>query len=208
MGIPVLILGESGSGKSTSLRNFNPEEVAIFNVAGKPLPFKKKMPYVINDANYTIIEKKLKENKFKKYVIDDAQYLMAFELFEKAKQTGYGKFTDIAVHYQNLLTTIIKETPEDCIVYILSHLEETNSGKLKMKTVGQMLDNQLTVEGLFTIVLMSFYSNKQYKFMTQTDGRTPCKSPLDMFESLEIDNDLKFVDEKIREFYGFDKGEK
>ncbi len=166
------------------------------------------MPFVINDANYSIIEQKLKENKFKKYVIDDAQYLMAFELFEKAKQTGYGKFTDIAVHYQNLLTTIIKDTPADCIVYILSHLEETNTGKIKMKTVGQMLDNQLTVEGLFTIVLMSFYSNKQYKFMTQTDGRTPCKSPIDMFDSLEIDNDLKYVDNKIREFYGFNKEEK
>ena len=205
MGIPVLILGESGSGKSTSLRNFEPTEVAIFNIANKPLPFKKKMPYLINTDNYDIIEKKLKEAKFKKYVIDDAQYLMAFELFEKARQTGYTKFTDIAIHFQNLLTTIINDTPKDCIVYILSHLEETNTGKLKMKTVGQMLDNQLTVEGLFSIVLMTYYSNKQYKFLTQTDGKNPCKSPMDMFESLEIDNDLKYVDEKIREYYEFDK---
>lgn len=201
MGIPVLIIGESGSGKSRSIKEFNPEEVAIFNVAGKPLPFKKKFPYTINNADYTTIEKKLKESKFKRYVIDDAQYLMAFELFEKAKQTGYNKFTDIAVHYQNLLATIIEDTPNDCIVYILQHSEETNTGKIKIKTVGQMLDNQLTVEGLFTIVLRSFYSNKQYKFITQTDGNTPCKSPEEMFD-LEIPNDLKFVDDKIREYYG------
>lgn len=163
------------------------------------------MPYLISTDNYSMIEKKIKEAKFKKYVIDDAQYLMAFELFEKAKQTGYTKFTDIAIHFQNLLATIINDTPKDCIVYILSHLEETNTGKLKMKTVGQMLDNQLTVEGLFSIVLMTYYSNKQYKFLTQTDGKNPCKSPMDMFESLEIDNDLKYVDNKIREYYEFDK---
>lgn len=158
------------------------------------------MPYLIDNATYDIIEKKLKEAKFKKYVIDDAQYLMAFELFEKAKQSGYNKFTDIAVHYQNLLATIINDTPNDCIVYILQHLEETNTGKIKIKTVGQMLDNQLTVEGLFTIVLRCFYSNKQYKFITQTDGTTPCKSPEEMFD-LEIPNDLKLVDDKIREYY-------
>lgn len=91
MGVPVLILGESGSGKSTSLRNFDPEEVAIFNVAGKRLPFKKKMPYVVDTSSYSTIEKKLKEAKFKKYVIDDSQYLLSFELFEKANQTGYRK---------------------------------------------------------------------------------------------------------------------
>lgn len=200
MGIPVLILGESGSGKSTSLRNFEPEEVAIFNVAGKRLPFKKKMPYTIETSTYSTIEKKLKEGKFKKYVIDDSQYLMSFELFDKAKQTGYTKFTDIAVNFQKLIATIVNDTPADCIVYLLHHVEETNTGKIKIKTVGQMLDNQLTVEGLFTIVLMAKYSNKEYKFVTQTDGSNPCKSPLEMFD-LEMENDLKLVDQKIREYY-------
>lgn len=200
MGVPVLILGESGSGKSTSLRNFDPEEVAIFNVAGKRLPFKKKMPYVIDTSSYSTIEKKLKEAKFKRYVIDDSQYLLSFELFEKAKQTGYGKFTDIAVNFQNLIATIVNDTPADCIVYILHHVEETDGGRIKIKTVGKMLDNQLTLEGLFTIVLMTKYSNKEYKFVTQTDGTTPCKSPMDMFE-LEIPNDLKMVDETIRKYY-------
>lgn len=120
----------------------------------------------------------------------------------RLNKQAIGKFTDIAIHYQNLLATIIEDTPDDCIVYILQHLEETNTGKVKVKTVGQMLDNQLTVEGLFTIVLMSYYSNKEYKFVTQTDGNTPCKSPIDMFD-LEIPNDLKLVDTKIREYYEF-----
>lgn len=200
MGIPVLILGESGSGKSTSLRNFDPEEVAIFNVAGKRMPFKKKLPYIIETSNYTQIENKLKEGKFKKYVIDDSQYLLAFELFDKANVAGYNKFTTMAVNFQRLISTIVNDTPKDCIVYLLHHTEETNTGKIKIKTVGQMLDNQLTVEGLFTIVLLAKYSNKEYKFLTQTDGSNPCKSPMDMFD-LEIPNDLKLVDQKIREYY-------
>ena len=164
------------------------------------MPFKKKMPYIIETSNYGKIISRLKEGKFKRYVIDDSQYLMSFELFDKAKLTGYGKFTDIAVNFQKLISSIVNDTPPDCIVYLLHHTEETNTGKLKIKTVGQMLDNQLTVEGLFTIVLMARYSNKEYKFITQTDGSTPCKSPMDMFD-LEMPNDLKIVDNKIREYY-------
>lgn len=111
-----------------------------------------------------------------------------------------GKFTSIAVNFQNLIATIVNDLPDDCIVYILHHVEETEGGRIKIKTVGKMLDNQLTVEGLFTIVLMAKYSNKEYKFLTQTDGTTPCKSPMDMFE-LEIPNDLKVVDDTIRKYY-------
>lgn len=164
------------------------------------------MPFEIETSNYNTIISKLKEAKFKRYVIDDSQYLLAFELFDKAKQPGYNKFTDIAVNFQKLISTIVNDTPDDCIVYLLHHTEETNTGKIKIKTVGQMLDNQLTVEGLFTIVLLARYSNKEYKFVTQTDGSNPCKSPMDMFEN-EIPNDLKLVDNKIREYYELDKGE-
>ena len=119
---------------------------------------------------------------------------------KKQNKQVIGKFTDIAVNFQNLIATIVNDTPADCIVYILHHVEETENGRIKIKTVGKMLDNQLTVEGLFTIVLMTKYSNKEYKFVTQTDGITPCKSPMEMFD-LEIPNDLKLVDNIIRKYY-------
>lgn len=201
MGIPVLILGESGSGKSRSIKNLNPNEVAIFNVSGKMLPFKTKFPNTINTSDYDIIRTKLKENKFKTYIIDDSQYLMAFELFDKVNVSGYGKFTDIAVHFKNLLTTILKQTSPDTIVYFLHHSEETANGKIKIKTVGKMLDEQLTLEGLFGIVLLARAVNGKHTFLTQSDGSNPCKSPEEMFDKNEIENDLKIVNEKIREYY-------
>ena len=199
MGIPVLILGESGSGKSTSLRNFGTDEVLIFNVAGKPLPFRKKLNRV-NNATYPVIAAHLKEKKYKKYVIDDSQYLLSFELFKRSKETGYGKFTDIAVDFRNMIDYIVRGLPDDIILYLLHHCSTTNEGKVKAKTVGKMLDDQLTVEGLFSIVLMSQADNGKYKFVTQSDGTTTCKSPMEMFP-LEIDNDLKMVDKTIREYY-------
>lgn len=203
MGIPVLILGESGSGKTTSLRNFNENEIGIFNVAGKPLPFRKKLPKV-NNATYAEIIKGLKLGKVKTYVIDDSQYLMAFEMFDKAKETGYNKFTDVALNFRNLIDYIIRGTPDDYIVYFLHHTETTDTGKIKAKTSGKMLDNQLTLEGLFSIVLLCKTDGKEHYFETQSDGYTTCKSPMEMFE-LKIDNDLKKVDEIIRNYYDLNK---
>ena len=199
MGIPVLILGESGSGKSTSMRNFDPSELTVFNVANKLLPFRKKLN-VINNAGYGTIGKELQKQEKKIYVIDDSQYLLAFELFNRAKEKGYDKFTDIAVRFKKMLDYIIKGTPEDCIVYLLHHCETTDTGKIKVKTVGKMLDNQLTVEGLFSIVLYAFVEDDNHLFMTKNDGFCPAKAPMGMFEPI-IDNDLKFVDTTIREYY-------
>lgn len=199
MGVPVLILGASGSGKSTSMRNFEESEIGIFNVAGKPLPFRKKLPKVDN-ATYEKIYKVLKEPKLKKYVIDDSQYLMAFESFDHAKETGYGKFTNMALNFRNLIDFIIRGTPPDCIVYMLHHTELSEDGKLKAKTLGKMLDNQLTVEGLFSIVLLCQVEGSEHYFITNSDGSNPAKSPMDMFE-MKIDNDLKFVDTTIRQYY-------
>lgn len=200
MGIPVLILGESGSGKSASLRNFEPADVSIFNVAAKPLPFRKKLP-MKSTADYSVICQGIQQSQKKAFVIDDSQYLLCFESFAKAKETGYGKYTDMALHFYNLVQFVIRQTPPDVIVYFLHHTDtDGNTGKVKAKTMGKMLDNQLTLEGLFSIVLMAYTDGKKHVFVTQSDGMTTCKSPMDMFPA-EIDNDLKAVDQAIRAYY-------
>lgn len=199
MGIPVLICGESGAGKSASLRNFSPDEVGVFNVASKPLPFRSKLP-VVNGASYGTIIKGLSNPSRKVYVIDDSQYLMAFEFFDRAKETGFQKFTDIGLNFRNLIHFVITQTPADCIVYFLHHVEQTADGTYKAKTIGKMLDEKLTVEGLFSIVLYCKASKDRHYFQTQSEGYTTAKSPMEMFQP-EIDNDLKFVDTTIREYY-------
>ena len=207
MGIPVLILGESGSGKSASLRNFEPEDVSIFNVAAKPMPFRKKLP-TRSTSDYGMITASIAQSKKKSFVIDDSQYLMCFESFARAKDTGFTKFTDIALHFYNLVQFIINGTPPDVIVYFLHHTEtDSNTSKTKAKTMGKMLDNQLTLEGLFSIVLMCVTDGKKHSFITQSDGFTTAKSPMEMFPDV-IDNDLKVVDQTIREYYELNnKGE-
>lgn len=200
MGIPVMVLGESGSGKSSSLRNFEPDEVGVFNVASKLLPFRKKLR-IVDKASYPVILKSLAHPKLKRYVIDDSQYLMAFEMFDRAKEKGYDKFTDVAVDFRNLIQFVIEKTPPNVIVYFLHHTETTDDGRIKAKTSGKMLDNQLTVEGLFSIVLLARTDGSRYWFDTRSNGMTTAKSPMDMFED-EIDNDLKFVDDTIREYWG------
>ena len=207
MGVPVLILGESGSGKSCSLRNFDPNEVGIFNVASKPLPFRKKMR-MLNEAKYQEIMAVLVKNQSKCYVIDDAQYLMAFSLFDRANEVGYKKFTDTAVDFYNLVQTVIKLTSEDTIVYFLQHIERDDTGRIKAKTAGKMLDNQLTLEGLFSIVLLCEAKGEEHYFVTQSDGTSTAKSPMGLFDSLKIDNDLKMFDDAIRNYYEFGKGDK
>ena len=200
MGIPVLILGESGSGKSASLRNFEADEVGIFNVASKPLPFRKRLS-CFSTSDYNQIMAGIQKGTRKAYVIDDSQYLMCFESFNRAKDTGFGKYTDFALHFYNLVQFVIKGTPDDTIVYFLHHTEQdSNTGRIKAKTMGKMLDNQLTLEGLFTIVLNCVTDGKKYSFITQSDGCTTAKSPMEMFP-MEIENDLKNVDQTIREYY-------
>ena len=206
MGIPVLIMGESGSGKSCSLRNFDKSEVVIYNIAGKPLPFRNQLNKADN-VSYTQIANNMIKKCFKTYVIDDSQYLMAFEMFDRAKESGYNKFTDVALNFRNLVDFVIKQMPADTIVYFLHHIETTETGKIKAKTSGKMLDNQLTLEGLFSIVLLCKTDGKEHYFETQSDGYTTCKSPMEMFD-FKIDNDLKMVDTKIREYYEINKEEK
>lgn len=206
MGIPVLVLGESGSGKSASLRNFDATEVSIFNVAGKPLPFRKRLPTAAT-SNYGEIMGLIQKSGKKAFVIDDSQYLMCFESFAKAKDTGYGKFTDIALNFYNLVQFVIRNTAPDVIVYFLHHTEtDGNTGKVKAKTMGKMLDNQLTLEGLFSIVLQCMTDGQKHVFITQSDGYNTAKSPMEMFP-LEMENDLKLVDQTIRDYYDMNEKE-
>ena len=201
MGLPVLILGESGSGKSTSLRNFNKDELVIYNVAGKPLPFRGGTQLNRADnVSYNTIMQNMSKKKFRCYVIDDSQYLLAFELFGRVAEKTYDKFTEMAVHFYDLIQFVIRQMPPDCIVYFLHHTDDID-GKVKAKTVGKMLNEKLTVEGLFSIVLMAKNLDGRYIFRTHSDGRDTVKTPMGMFEQDEIDNDLKAVDAAIREYY-------
>lgn len=206
MGIAVLVLGESGSGKSTSLRNFNQNDVRILNVASKPLPFRNKNGLkMANKATYAMIKGAVNSGQTLSYVIDDANLLMTFESFEKAQETGYNKFVVMAKNYEELLRYVIEDTPPDTIVYLLQHTETMDDGRVKAKTIGKMLDTQLTVESLFTMVLLAKTDGKKHWFETQSDGMNTTKTPMEMFSEPTIDNDLKMVDETIREYYGLKK---
>ena len=201
MGVPVLIMGESGSGKTFSLRNFDPTEVGIFSVEKGRLPFKGDFR-VKKRATYKDIGAIFKDPKLKRYVIDDAQYLLVNELFDRAKEVGYQKYTDMAVSFRNLIHSINYLLPDDVIVYILHHTEtDSNTGRVKAKTVGKMIDQYLTLEGCFDIVLLAETDGKEHYFVTQSDGNTTAKSPYGMFPE-KIDNDLKAVDTAIREYWG------
>ncbi len=201
----MLILGESGSGKSTSLRNFEPGEIGVFNVASKPLPFRKQLP-TANGATYETILRSLSAPKLRTYAIDDSQYLLAFEFFDRAMEKGYDKFTQLALNFKNLIQFVISNTPPDCIVYFLHHTETADDGTVKAKTIGKMLNEKLTVEGLFSIVLLCRSGKDRHYFQTQSGGISTAKSPMDMFPA-EMDNDLKLVDSAIREYWGLVPGE-
>lgn len=208
MGLPVLVMGESGSGKTYSLKNFSPDEVSIFSVEKSRLPFQKKLP-VMPHATYSDIEKVLKGKLNKKtYVIDDSQYLLVNETFDRAKESGYAKWTDIALHFRDLIHFINRDLADDVVVYFLHHTEtDSQTGRTKAKTVGKLLDNQLTVEGCFDIVLLARVEGEEHFFETQSDGFTTAKSPEGMFEK-RIPNDLKAVDVHIRNYYGYETNEK
>lgn len=207
MGIPVLVLGETGSGKTFSIKNFDVNEVGIFSVEKGRLPFRDKGFKIAKNATYPLIMKVLHDAKLKKYVIDDSQYLLVHELFNRVNETGYKKYTDMAVNFRNLIYMINHQLPEDVIVYFLHHVETNKeTGKTKAKTVGQMIDQYLTLEGCFDIVLYAGVDSNGHHFITQSDGTNTAKSPEEMFEA-KIENDLKFVDDTIREYWNL-KGDK
>ena len=201
MGVPVLIPGKSSSGKTYSIKNFSPDEVGIFSVEKGRLPFKGDFK-VKKRATYRDINSIFKEPKLKRYVIDDSQYLMVNALFDRAKESGYQKYTDLALDFRNLIHNVNFLLPDDVIVYFLHHTEtDPNTGEVKAKTVGKMIDQYLTLEGCFDIVLFAEADSEGHHFITQSDGYTTAKSPDGMFPSIKIPNDLKMVDDAIRAYW-------
>lgn len=200
MGIPILILGESGTGKSASMRNFKADEIALANVAGKPLPFRGGFEETINTDSYRQIKKFMKESYTNVVVIDDAQYLMANEFMRRSAERGYDKFTEIAVNFWDLVQSV-RELPQDKIVVFMAHIDRDQNGNEKIKTIGKLLDEKITVEGMFSIVLKTSVSDGKYSFLTQNSGHDTVKSPLGLFDAVEIDNDLKAVVEAVTSYY-------
>ena len=220
MGFPVLIIGDSGVGKTYAIKNLDPEKTGIFLCEKSRLPFRKKFNtyYVRNMKRTTednkeqtirqsmVIQTILRSPKDPKkiYVIDDSQYLMSNEFFDRAGETGYQKFTDIGCNFRNLIHLVNDELDENTIVYFLHHPEvDQNTGKTKAKSIGKMLDEKLTIEGCFNVVLHAKTDGQDHWFLTQSDGTDTAKSPEDMFPE-RIPNDLAIVDKAIRKYYGME----
>ena len=221
----VLVIAESGSGKSHAIQYLDPKETFIINVANKPLPFKgwkSKYPKldpktgkgnlsstsspkgILSAMEYVNV----KRPEIKNLIIDDWQYMAAFEYFDRADETGYKKFTDIG---QALASTAKKPAAmrDDLFVFYLTHAEESQDSrgvrKQKAKTIGKMVDDKLTLEGLFAIVLYATIKKDaegelHYKFSTKSSGNNTCKSPLGMFEETEVENNLQLVKDAIIEY--------
>lgn len=221
----ILVIAESGSGKSTSIEKLDPNETFIINVANKPLPFKGwKKKYTLwskanpsgnmyDKANPENVEACLryindKRPEIKNIVIDDFQYISSFEFFDKVSEKGYEKFTQIGAHLAKL-ARMPKDMRDDLFIFFLTHAEESTDieGKrrVKAKTIGKLIDDKLTLEGLFSIVLFGKVKKDKdgqvrYVFETQNNGENTCKSPKDMFTSLEIPNCLQYVKDSIIDY--------
>lgn len=210
MGLPVLVIGESGSGKTTSLRNFGEKEALVFRLA-KPLPKKIISLQSVNLRNmayserYDVIKGYIGKykNKVKTYIIDDFDYLMFFEQQQRRNEGGYAKYVDLACHMKELLD-FIDSIDDDVVVYFLGHVEsDSDTGKMRAITAGKMIDKQFgTIEALFNEVIYAKNDGGRYIFIVHSDGSSTAKTPMGMFDEDEIENDLKIVDGKVREYYG------
>lgn len=214
MGTATLILGESGTGKSTSLRNINPQQAILVKSVGKPLPFKSKgwLPWnkatktgsVVVSDDWLIIKRVISEAPTygkQIVIIDDFQYVMSNEFMRRSEEKSFDKFTEIGRHAWEIIKAA-QDAPDGLRVYFLAHTEETQMGRVKMKTIGKMLDEKVTVEGMFTIVLRTLTRDGKYQFTTQNNGADTVKSPMGMFDTAEIENDLAMVDAAICDYYG------
>lgn len=201
--VPVLLIGKSGSGKSASMRNFKKDEVAIANVLGKPLPFKSDLDAPKVD-NYDVILKAIQKTDKKVIVIDDANYLITNEFMNKSSVKGFDKYNEIGNNFFNLINGI-KNIEGGKTVYLIMHEDTDDEGNIKPKTIGKLLDDKVNIQGMFTICLRSMYDNGNYIFRLKTNGQDCVKTPIGLFDEEQIENDLKLVDTKIREYYELDK---
>lgn len=203
--VPVLLIGKSGSGKSASMRNFKKEEIAIVNVLGKPLPFKNDLNAPKCDDYNTILNSIAKTEK-KTIVIDDANYLITTEFMAKSTIKGYDKYNELANNFWNLIQGI-KNIKGGKTVYLIMHEDSDDDGNVKPKTIGKLLDDKVNIQGMFTVCLRSMFENGNYVFRLKTNGQDCVKTPIGMFNEEEMENDLKKVDEIIRDYYDLDKQE-
>lgn len=200
MGVCVIVLGKSGSGKSTSLRNFEQNEVGILNVMGKPLPFRKRLDS-IDTQDYRQIIACIESGKRNAWVVDDAGYLMSLENFARAKESGYGKFTDMAVNFQELIKAATVGAPKDCVTYLFMHPELDALGHEKIRTVGRMIDEKFGIEGAVPVLIDCTVLDGEHVFVTRNDGTNLAKAPMGMLPDV-MPNDLKAVDTALREYWG------
>lgn len=206
MGQLVFILGKPGTGKSFSIKNFDPNEIALINVQGKILPFKgsgRIKSLTTDDSEEIVNAIRGFAHTYKAIVVDDFQYVMANEFMRRATERGYDKFTEIGRHAWDI-ANCVRDLKDDIIVYVMCHTDTDSDGFEKLKTIGKMLDEKIFMEGMSTIVLKTCVSDGKYTFITQNNGHDTTKSPADMFPSYAIDNNLKYVDDKIRSYYGFE----
>ena len=210
MGIPVMIIGKSGAGKSTSLRNFGEDELYLIKVLGKPLPFRKTFKSTFETDDYQAVAKALKKTPKEAIVIDDAGYLITNHFMNNHASAGKGNgvftlYNEIGDRFWRLIEYVINDLPSEKIVYFMMHEDKNDAGDIKPKTIGKLLDEKVCLEGMFTIVLRCMTDNDKHVFRTKTTGADVTKAPIDMFEDEEMDNDLKLVDTAIREYYGMIK---
>ena len=201
-----MIYGKRGSGMSRSLKKFALEEICLINVLGKRLPFRSSFKYTVNTDNYQTLVNALQKMPTKIAVIDDAGYLLTNTFMKghsapKAGSSTFDLYNDIADNFWRLLRFSQNKLPEDVIVYIVMHETTTDLGEVKLKTIGKLLDEKSCIEGMVTICLRCMVEGDRHFFRTQSNGMDISKSPEEMFD-LEIENDLKFVDQQIREYWG------
>lgn len=203
--VPVLLIGKSGSGKSASMRNFKKEEIAIVNVLGKPLPFKNDLNAPKCD-NYQTILNSIEKTDKKTIVIDDANYLITTEFMSKSSIKGFDKYNELANNFWNLIQGI-KNIKGGKVVFIIMHEDTDEEGNVKPKTIGKLLDDKVNVQGMFTVCIRSMFENGNYIFRLKNNGQDCVKTPIGMFNDEEMENDLKKVDEIVRDYYDLDKKE-